>query len=531
MDHEGYATLIEMLEDRAVRSGERAAFTFDDNEITYRELWAAVNHVGSNLLAAGIEPGERVVIALPNGPEFFSAFYGTQRAGGIAVPVYPNAGMERILNIARLCEASKVFVPPELPALMLNKYLMEAGQPDVIIWRVSDCHAQSAGGDFPRIQPEQVAFLQYTSGSTGEPKGVTITHANLLTNIRQMIAGMGITPQEIFVSWLPVHHDMGLILKTMVPFYLGAELHLLPTSLSDVRPWLQAIQDRRASFTAAPDFAYRLALRRVRPGEYNLSSLRVALNAAEPVRKNTVDDFHTFFGLENVMVAGYGLAEVTVGVSMWPSGTRNKVDDNGIVSVGPPFPEVEIAIISNGERLPAGEVGEIAIRSAANALGYYNAPEANAQLMWQDGFILSGDLGYLDTDGNLYIHSRKKNIIKRSGETISPWEIEQIVDRLPEVRYSAAVGVDRGMEEGEQVIVFAEIRDGERMAEQNLHEIAVRINAAVKTYMGFRLARAYLIRPKGIPLTDNGKLQHVRMRELYLEGALRRQGLILYPEF
>lgn len=531
MDREGYTTLIEMLEDRAARSGDRAAFTFDSIAVTYEELWSEVNRVAGCLLAAGIGSGEHVVIALPNGPEFFSAFYGTQRAGGIVVPVYPDAGVEKILNIARRCKAGKVFVPSDLPASLLDKSLQQAGLTEVTIWRVSECLDQSAGGDYPMIHPEQVAFLQYTSGSTGEPKGVMITHANLLTNIRQMIVGMAITPQDIFVSWLPVHHDMGLILKTMVPFYLAAELHLLPTSLSDVRPWLQTIQDRKASFTAAPDFAYRLALRRVRQGEYDLSSLRVALNAAEPVRSTTLSRFHSFFELENVMVAGYGLAEVTVGVSMWPPGTSNRVDDNGIVSVGPPFPDVEIAIVSNGKRLPAGEVGEIAIRSAANAQGYYNAPAANAELIWQDGFILSGDLGYLDVDGNLYIHSRKKNIIKRSGETVSPWEIEQIIDRLPEVRYSAAVGVDRGMEEGEQVIVFAEIRDGNGMPEQRLHEIAVRITAEVRTYMGFRPARTYLLKPKGIPLTDNGKLQHVRLRDLYLEGSLRHQGMILYPEF
>jgi acyl-CoA synthetase (AMP-forming)/AMP-acid ligase II len=317
----------------------------------------------------------------------------------------------------------------------------------------------------------------------------------------------------------------------MVPFYLAAELYLLPTDLRDVRPWLREIELRKATFTAAPDFAYRLALRKADPQKTDLSSLRVALNAAEPVRQSTIAAFHKTYGLKNVMVAGYGLAEATVGVSMWTPGTQNRVDENGVVSVGPPFPGVEVAIVAGGREVPTGEVGEIAIRSAANSGGYFNNHEENELLLWQDGFYLSGDLGYLDEDGYLYIVSRKKNIIKRSGETISPWEIEEVIDQIPGVRYSAAIGVDRGMEEGEQVVVFAEIRNGTEMDLDQRHAKGVHIVGAVHDYMGFRPARAYLLKPKGIPLTDNGKIQHVRLREMYLDGSLRAQGAILYPEF
>ncbi|MBN2044489.1 MAG: AMP-binding protein [Anaerolineales bacterium] len=530
MNPDRFQTLIEMLAVRAIETGSRPAFTFKETSVTFRQLWEGVNHFGSYLLKKGMQPGERVLTALPNGPEFFYAFYGIQRAGGIAVPVFPLAGPERIIAIAQLCDAHKVVVPSMLPGDQLAQLREIARAADLDVLITAERAGTSQDSDFPEIRPEQVAFLQYTSGSTGNPKGVIITQANLLTNVRQMIAGMEITPEDVFVSWLPVYHDMGLILKTMVPFYLAAELFLLPTNLRDVKPWLEAIEEHKGTFTAAPDFAYRLVLRKTEPFEYDLSCLRVALNAAEPVRETTITSFHQHFGLKNVMVAGYGLAEATVGVSMWPPGTPNRIDAKGAPSVGVPFPGVEAAIVCGDQFQSPGQLGEITIRSTANSLGYFNNQAENEKLFWKDGYLLSGDLGYLDADGYLYIISRKKNILKRSGVTISPWEIEEVVDRRGEVRYSAAIGIDRGSVEGEQIVLFAEIRNGEQMPDQARHELAVGIVADIHDYMGFRPARVYLLKPKGIPLTDNGKVQHVRLRELFINGSLRQRGVILYPE-
>ena len=214
---------------------------------------------------------------------------------------------------------------------------------------------------------------------------------------------------------------------------------------------------------------------------------------------------------------------------MWKPGTPGRVDLRGRVSVGAPFPDVDLLIVSNDEILSPGNTGEIAIRSKANSLGYFKNPDETEKLFWKDGYLLSGDLGCLDEDGYLYIVARKENIIKRSGETISPQEIEEVVDAMSGVRFSAAVGVDKGGVEGEQVYIFVEIRN--TIPETDFHEMAIQMMADFYAHMGFRPARIYLLKPRSIPLTHNGKIRHVHLREMYLDGSLRKQGAILYPGY
>ena len=334
-------TLVEMIALRGEMTPEALAFFFEDRPYTYGWLWHRTNQFAAYLDHHGVRAGDRVVLAVPNGPAFFYVFYGILRLGAIAVPIFPGSEPSRCHTMMRLCGAQFLVVPPALPEERTAGLKAMARQHAVTLIPAAIDLAEAPPPAFPTPRPDDVAFIQYTSGSTADPRGVQLTHFNLLTNVRQMIAGMRITPAEVFVSWLPVYHDMGLILKTMVPFYLGARLILLPTSLRHIPRWLQAIEQYRGTFTAAPDLAYRLCVRGIRnPDVYDLSSLRVALNAAEPVRRQTMKAFEEAFGLRHVMVAGYGLAEATVGVSMWPPGTPPKVDAEGHVSVGPPFPDV-----------------------------------------------------------------------------------------------------------------------------------------------------------------------------------------------
>jgi len=518
MSSEDITTLIEMLAWRAEVSDSHVAFTFNGTPCTYEELWRGVNRFSAYLQRLTLHRQECVLIAMPNSAEFFFAFYGIQRAGGIAVPIFPNSGRERIHAIASACQSRIVVVP----AIVLAEEIRQVKGTDVSrglkVVTVEDSQGEVEKSDFPTIQPEDVAFLQYTSGSTGNSKGVILTHANLLTNIRQMIVGMEISEREIFVSWLPVYHDMGLILKTMVPFFLEAQTHLLPAVLRDVRPWLETIQARRATFTAAPDFAYRMVLNHVQANEYDLSSLRVALNAAEPVRATTIREFEKRFNLKNVMTAGYGLAEATVGVSMSQPGESPRVDERGFVSVGRPFPEVDVKTVD----------GEILIKSAANCKGYFNNPNETSELFQKD-YIVSGDLGYIDATGNLFITGRKKNMIKHLGQAIAAQELEEIVDSIQSIRFSAAVGIDRGRIEGEQIYLFAEMRN--EGSPEIWGELTLQIAGAVHTRLGIHPARMLFLKPHAIPRTYNGKIQHFLLKEEFLSGKLKANGLILFPDY
>jgi len=527
--------LLELLGRRALAEPDRIAFSDEGEEHwSWGRLWAGIEGFAAGLRARGLGSGDRVVLALPNGEAFFVAFYGTLRARGVAVPLYPDSGPERLLDFARSSRARGLVVGEDLEAE--RRRSLEEGAAGEGRW-VSAVGEVSAGevlaglisGESPAREPESVAFLQVTSGSTGEPRAVEITHRGLVVNIRQLIDGMAITGADRFVSWLPVCHDMGLILMTMVPFVLGLPLHLLPTRLRVPGHWIRALARHRGTFTAAPDFAWRLMLRTVRDaGRLDLTSLRVALDAAEPVRLGTAARFLRAFGLaDGVMTAGYGLAEATVGVAMSPPGRPLVADERGFVSVGRPFPGIEVAIESGGERLGAGVIGEILVRTPAACRGYFDAPRATARLFTRDGYLRTGDLGYLDAAGELRIVGRTKNLILCGGRNLAPREIEEVVDALPFVGGSAAVGVDLGGPEGEQLHLFVELRTREVAHRERFAERVIRIVQAINDHLGLRPARVLLLRPRAIPRTKNGKMRHARVREKAREGWGRA---LLYPE-
>ncbi len=536
------STLVEMLERQAVERPDRVAFRFGELAITFGALAAASRRFAARLLAEGLARGDRVVLVLPNGAAFFAAFFGAQRAGAVPVPVYPESGLDRVADLAGLCGASAVVLGAEVPeaveSALAERLAARPAAAGARVLRATDAppaEAAAGPGKWPAAGPDDPALLQYTSGSTGDPKGVVVTHAMALTNVGQMIAGMEITAADRFVSWLPVHHDMGLVLMTLVPFFLAAPLFLLPTTLTDVRRWLAAIERHRGTFTAAPDFAYRLVLRSVRdPSRYDLSSLRVALDAAEPVRAETIRRFEEAFGLDRVVVAGYGLAEATVGVSMQPPGTAPVLSERGLVSIGRPFPGVRIGIAARGKpgrpsrETRPGEVGEIRLESPANTPGYFGNPAATEALFARPGVIRTGDLGFRDEAGHVFLVGRAKNVIIQAGMNLAPQEIEEAVEALPFVRRAAAVGIDRGRAEGEQAYVFAELRRAAPPPLEDLEEMARQVVVSFHERLGLRPGRVLLLAPRSIPLTANGKLRHGALRRAYLDGTLRSEGRIVF---
>lgn len=523
-------TLIDLLAARARETPETEAVCFRatperETSVSYGELWRRSRAFAGGLQREGVGLGDRVVVAVPNQPAFLVAFYGTLAAGATAVPVFPHADPARILHLVRLSDAQALAVPPGASTADLARLATEAG---VLVLPVEESPEPEV--DLPDLDPEVVALLQYTSGSTADPRGVQIPHGHLLTNLAQMVTGMEITAADVFVSWLPVYHDMGLILMALAPLYVGARLVLLPTSLHSPHPWLSAITEHRGTFTAAPDTAYRLCVARGNPeGRYDLASLRVALDAAEPVRPSTLEAFESAFGLANVMAPGYGLAEATVGVSMWPPGTARKVDAQGRPSVGPPFPGITVRIVDGDRALPPGEIGEIVVQSPAVTTGYRNNPEANAALWWNGDGLRTGDLGYLDAAGDLFIVGRTKNVIVQAGQTLYAADVEGAVADLPFVRRVAAVGIEGRREIGEHLVVFVEIGRHRAPPPDECARLVAEVVQRIHGRFGVRPARVYLIAPRTLPHTSNGKMQHASLREAYARGELHES--LLFPTY
>jgi acyl-CoA synthetase (AMP-forming)/AMP-acid ligase II len=520
------ASPLECVALRARSEPRREAVRFEGRSLDFGELWAAIEGAASTLVDHGLGFGGRAVLVMPNGLDFVAAYFGAQLAGGVAVPLFPDSGADRIAFIADHCNAEVIVASPDLPPETAREIRDRCERSGRRLAVGLDHRGDDAARNLPLPRADSLAFLQYTSGSTGSPKGVQVGHGDLMTNIRQMVAGFEITPDDVFVSWLPMSHDMGLILMTLTPLLLGARLVLLPTSVASIRRWMAVIAEERGSFTAAPDFAYRIALRTAgsSPG-LDLGCLRVALNAAEPVRAKTIADFESHFGLGPTLVPAYGLAEATVGVAGRRPGAPVKTDDRGLVSVGRPFPGVAVTIVGDDGPARVGEIGEIVVEGPAVTRGYFRNPEATADLLTSTGGIRTGDVGYVDADGELTIVGRTKNIIIQAGRTIAPQEIEETVEQLDFVRRCAAVGIDRGGPEGEQAWVLAETaRSAEHPA------MVVDVVKAVRDRLGRRPGRVYLLQPRTIPLTANGKIRHLQLRRELLDGTLRRDGKIVYPE-
>ena len=261
---------------------------------------------------------------------------------------------------------------------------------------------------FPTVRLDDIAFIQYTSGSTGQPRGVVLSHANVVRTVEFMAEAAALTREDVVVSWLPLYHDMGLIGCAFTPPWTGARLYLLPPDLKSPRAWLDLVTRVRATFTVSPDFGYRNCVRNIHDtAGLDLSSLKQALSGAEPVRPSTITAFEEKFGLDNVVTPCYGLAEATLAVAIWPRKTPLRVDRSGkFLSVGRPCRGVSVRITDGAREVSADVEGEICVRSPGVMQGYHNNLEATRRVLSEDGWLRTGDLGFLDSEGYLYITGR-----------------------------------------------------------------------------------------------------------------------------
>jgi len=568
----GATTLIEVLDWHVRVHGERCHVVLQHQDgteeaLTYRELHDGARAAACGLRRAGLEPGERVALMLPTGVEFLVAFFGILYAGGIPMPIYPPVRPAQIEEhllrqaaILRNARSALLIAPPDMTAIArLLKFQVESLRRIVSVPELDRREMVEAECALPAYpEPLAIALLQYTSGSTGDPKGVVLSHANLLANIRAMGEVMEATSTDVFVSWLPLYHDMGLIGAWLGCLYFGAPLILMSPLTFLMRPeqWLWAIHHHRATLAVAPNFAFELCIRKI-PAKaiagLDLSSLRMLLNGAEAVLPETLRRFtgrFSEYGFHAEALAPvYGLAENAVGLAFPPLGREPIIDRINrhaliagfqavpagpddcdaveFVACGHPLPGHQIRIVDAHGEVGERREGRLQFRGPSATAGYLENPAKNAALFDGD-WLDSGDLAYISA-GDIFITGRSKDIVIRAGRNIHPEEVEAAIGDIDGIRKGcvAAIGASDPKTGTERIVILAETRETEQAIQDSIREKATCTASALIEGAD----EIVLVPPHAIPKTSSGKIRRAAARALYEEGRLTREPPPVWRQF
>ena len=556
-------TLVDALEWHASRTPDRVHIRLREEDgietpLTYGSLWQASLAIADGLTARGLGRRETVAIMLRTERAFFPAFIGTLMAGCVPVPLYPPVRADRIEEYAE----RQVGILRNAAARLLITFiaverlaaLLVARVPSLTAVVTADSLAADAASSSPaprraRHPGDEPALIQYTSGSTGSPKGVLLSHANLLANIRALQEALAIRSDDVVASWLPLYHDMGLIGAWLGTLYAGAPLVVMPPLAFLARPvrWLRALHDHRGTVSPAPNFAYDLCSRRIRDDELaglDLSTVRRLLNGSEAVHPETLERFAARFaayGLRpEALCPVYGLAECSVGLTAPPVSrgprmdrvSRRGLQEGGraapaadddpalrIVSCGHPLPGHEVRVLdASGARVAERREGRVEFRGPSATAGYYRNPAATRELIGADGWLATGDLGYL-ADGELFLTGRRKDLIIKGGRNLHPHEAEVVASGVAGVRAGcvAAFGVTDRERGTERFVVIAETRRTDAAERARLeHAVANRIAGALGVPPDLVVIRS----PGAVLKTSSGKIRRAATRETYLSGRL-----------
>ncbi len=535
-----------------------AGFTFQDvrgNETTLRfpELKAEVARRAAGLQALGLHKGDRIGIIVVEPEDFILSFLGAVRVGIVPIPLYPPLSFGSLDAYAE--RTAGILANGEARLLVASKSLQNVlwGLVDRVpsLERLVAADAVAVDGivpELPSILPEDLAFLQYTSGSTADPKGVVVTHRNLAANCHSMREALDVLPhRDVAVSWLPLYHDMGLIGCVITPVFYEIPSVYIPTVRFVKKPtaWFEAIHHHKGTQTFAPNFAYALMVKKAKPEDlerWDLSPMRAFGCGAEPIHPSTFREFAQVFAQCGVrpeqFLPAYGLAEATLAVAFKSMGSvagtqvvdAERFQESGTVvpaidgcasfehvSCGSALPGVELAIFSEeGERLEAGREGEICVRGEAVTSGYYRNAAATEATMRND-WLRTGDLGYL-LDDQLYVTGRIKDLIILNGRNVHPQAVEWACATVDGVRKGNVVAFSRPGADSEELIVALEARES---ASEALPE---EVKRAVQASLGLTLVDIVVLEPGTLPKTSSGKLQRRKTRDLYLTGQLGAQG-------
>ena len=519
---------------------------------SHAEILESARQAGGRLAALGVAPGDRVVVALPTSWEWFEVWLGAIHLGALPVATAPGAligassvQLDKLVGVVEKLAARLVVSTGSLAARLAELAPRARPLPDCV---TPEILAATTGRRVapPAAAPEDIAFLQLTSGSTGFPRAVQVTHAGAMHNAGALDACTA-QPEaarshgliDHWVSWAPLYHDMGLITNLMLILH-GIDLDVMPAEafLGRPRRWLELLAAGRRSVATAPNFGYQLCLDRIPKSDLDgldLSRWQVAYSSSEMVRPETVARFLERFARCGVRPEryrpAYGMAEATLVIAVPDSGRAPRTRpvpaasaDSGfdlkeVFSVGPAIPDTAIRITApDGSALPDGQVGEVRVQGPGVFTGYYNDPEATAESL-VDGWLVTGDLGFLD-DGELYLTGRVKDLLIVRGENIMPHELEWLAESVSGssgLERAAAFSISRGGQ-GEEVVIVLEVseKDPDRVAEM-LHDLRVRIGRE----LGLTLTDLVAVRRGQIPKTTSGKVQRAVVRERYLAGELR----------
>jgi len=507
------------------------------------------------LVAREVMPGDRVALMLPTSIEFFITFFGILYAGAIPVPIYPpmrisqlEDHLRRQVGILRNAGACLLVTMPE--GQQLAGLLRAQVESLKLVESAAGLEASLPLVDLPRsANADDIALIQYTSGSTGDPKGVVLTHANLLANIRAMGQAMDASATDVFVSWLPLYHDMGLIGAWLGCLHFAAPLYVMSPLSFLVRPesWLWAMHRFRATFSASPNFGFELCINKIAEDDLaglNLNSLRMIANGAEPVSAHTVrrfiDRFARYGFPATAMAPVYGLAECSVGLAFPPRGrppvidrvnyeqlSRNGVAEPArsddprpfeIVACGQPLPGHEIRIVDEaGLEFGDRREGRLEFRGPSTTSGYFRN-EAKTSELFRDGWLDSGDRAYV-AGGDVYISGRVKDIIIRAGRHLYPQEIEEAVTEIAGIRKGgvAIFSVSDPQSGTERVVVLAETRETDAAARVALQAQIFEMTTDVA---GTPPDEVVLAPPRTVPKTSSGKIRRSAAKQLYESGHI-----------
>jgi acyl-CoA synthetase (AMP-forming)/AMP-acid ligase II len=586
-----FSTLVEILRWRALRQPDERTYIYlvdgetEGDHLTYAALDFQARSIGA-LLQSYRAAGERALLLYPAGLEFIAAFFGCLYAGVIAVPLPPPNLFQSKRTLRRL----RAIINDAQPSVVLATSTILANTEDLFTqapelekmrWLATDKVTEGQAQDWraPVVTANTLALLQYTSGSTAEPKGVMVSHGNLLHNSGYINRAFALIPDSVTVTWLPAFHDMGLTNGIVQPVYKGRPCYLMPPASFLMRPvrWLQAISRFKATISGGPNFAYELCTRSITPEQLetlDLSSWDVAYNGAEPVRAETLNRFAATFAScgfrRSSLHPCYGLAEATLLVSggslreeMFRTIQVKAFEQNRVVEVSDKHQNVR-ALVGSGRAMydtkiviahpeslttcAPDQIGEIWVASPSVTQGYWNRPadtERDCQAYLKDTregpFLRTGDLGFMK-DGELFVTGRLKDLIIINGRNLYPQDIELTVERShPALRPAccAAFSVDSTGEE--QLIVAAEVEpryqpavrhlpDEEPRAAPNARSpldvaaVARAIRRAVAEEHDVRVRTVVLLRSGHIPKTTSGKVQRRACQASFLNGTLEGLG-------